>query len=91
MDLPAPLPQTDHSQTAIPRRVYLRKEVEMQPRDKGGYGLTDGCPGCAAIRAGGPARGHSEACRRRVEEEMVKGELDAARVQRAHKRRLAMF
>ena len=30
-------------------------------------GLTDGCPGCNAIRAGKPSQNHTKACRRRVE------------------------
>ena len=31
-------------------------------------GFTEGCNGCKAILDGGPVRGHSEACRRRLEE-----------------------
>ena len=31
-------------------------------------GFTEGCPGCKAILEGGPVRGHSEACRRRMED-----------------------
>ena len=30
-------------------------------------GFTDGCPGCKAILSGGPVRGHTEKCRKRME------------------------
>ena len=32
--------------------------------------MTPGCPGCEAMSRGGTARGHSEACRQRVETDM---------------------
>eukprot|EP00971_Amphidinium_carterae_P325488 6455761-Amphidinium_carterae.1 len=46
-------------------RTYLRRDKEL--RD---YGYTKNCPGCEAARLGLPARGHSEVCRKRIEEEM---------------------
>eukprot|EP00971_Amphidinium_carterae_P071616 1416415-Amphidinium_carterae.1 len=57
----------------------------MRPEAEGGYGLTDGCRGCEAIRDGGPSVVPSEACRRRVESEMIKiGEVK--RIEAARKR-----
>ena len=42
-------------------RVRLNKEDFVK------HGFTQGCLGCAALIAGTPARGHSEACRARME------------------------
>ena len=44
------------------RRVYLIPEVLEK------YGVSVGCPGCEAKLAGGPAKSHSEGCRKRNEE-----------------------
>jgi len=54
-----------------PRRTYIRREVELRPVAEGGFGLTDGCRGCAAFREGKPAVAHSEACRTRIESAMA--------------------
>ena len=46
------------------RRLYrlrLKKEDFLE------HGFTEGCPGCQAIIAGTPARGHSERCRSRMQ------------------------
>ena len=47
------------------RRVYIRQEKKLKK-----YGYTEGCPGCTAAATGTKAKGHSDACRQRVEEEM---------------------
>eukprot|EP00971_Amphidinium_carterae_P352707 6492710-Amphidinium_carterae.2 len=50
-------------------RTYLRREKSLKE-----YGYTKYCPGCEAARLGLQARGHSEACRRRIEEAMKASE-----------------
>ena len=47
------------------RRVQTRQEKELR---KCGY--TEGCPGCTTAATGSKAKGHSDACRQRVEEKM---------------------
>ena len=46
---------------AVPRNVYIAKE------DLERWGYTVGCPGCKSILRGTTRQGHSEACRRRIE------------------------
>ena len=67
-----------------PRRVYIRR-VELM-----NHGLTPGCPGCEAVQAGTPPRGHTEPCRMRIETAM-RGDKDGgeARVPRAEIARAA--
>ena len=81
--LPLRLPSVGSSE---PRRVYIRREVELRPRAEGGYGLTDGCPGCDAARSGLVPRPHSEACRRRIESEMLASRIGSDRVRAAQQR-----
>ena len=65
-----------------PREV--QKDVEPLPRRMGitateleKYGYTDNCPGCQAKRRGAVAKkGHSEACRKRIEELMKQDDND---------------
>ena len=60
-----------------PRRVYIRR-VELMK-----HGFTPGCPGCEAVQAGTPPRGHTVPCRMRIETAM-RGDKDGeARVARA--------
>ena len=40
------------------------KRMKIMKNDFDEIGLTDGCPGCNAIRAGKPSQNHAEACRR---------------------------
>ena len=49
-----------------PRRVYIRRDVGIRK-----YGVTIGCPGCMAIKAGTTAQGHSDECRARIEQKML--------------------
>eukprot|EP00971_Amphidinium_carterae_P169918 3366718-Amphidinium_carterae.2 len=87
-ELPPVLPAASNlgGQTG-PRRVYLRREVEMRPVAEGGYGLTENCRGCKAIQEGRTAIAHEEHCRRRVEAEMLRVGLDTHRVEAARKRK----
>ena len=51
------------------RRVITQMELEK-------YGFTAGCPGCIAKQRGEVAkRGHSEACRKRIED-MVRQDVE---------------
>ena len=61
-----------------PRRVYIRR-IELMK-----HGFTPGCPGCEAVQAGTPPRGHTEPCRMRIET-ALRGDKDGgeARVARA--------
>ena len=61
--------------------MYIRRGIGLQR-----FGYTDGCLGCvAAVDALKPA-GHSDACRKRVEAEMIKVDV-GERVQKAKQRR----
>ena len=66
----------------LKRRAKICRAVELHK-----YGFTDGCPGCDAAAKGAKAVGHSDACRQRIETEMVEDEVAAARLLRARKRR----
>ena len=77
--LPPPL---EPAAAAAPRRVYIRKGVELLK-----YGYSVGCPGCDAARSSTAARPHSEPCRLRLEQAMAADELGAARVAQAVARR----
>ena len=50
-----------------PKNIY---RVRLKRDDFIEKGFTGGCPGCQAILEGRPARGHTEACRKRMEELM---------------------
>ena len=55
----------------VPRRLYV------MPNDYVKHGFSQGCPGCAWAQIQmGPRRGHSELCRRRLEEELAKDDTD---------------
>ena len=43
------------------------KRLRINKEDFDEIGLTDGCPGCNAIRTDKPSQSHTESCRRRVE------------------------
>ena len=56
------------------RRVITQMELEK-------YGFTAGCPGCIAKQRGEVAkRGHSEACRKRIEDMMRQDVEDRKRL-----------
>ena len=59
--------EKDQEDAARPRRTMIT-DRELQK-----FGYTMGCPGCASRKQGKAAKkGHSEACRRRIEAEMEK-------------------
>ena len=65
----APIPM--RSEDVVPRRLYV------MPGDHEKHGFTQGCPGCTFAQAGiGTTRGHSEACRNRMEYEIGKDATD---------------
>ena len=68
---PAPVP----AQPPGPRRVYIRRDVEIAK-----YGQTPGCAGCRAIAAGARPQNHSEECRKRIEQRMRDDEEMARRL-----------
>ena len=49
---------------AVPRRAYITKE------DVEKHGYSAECPGCPTILRGTSRQGHSEGCRKRIEEKM---------------------
>ena len=61
LDLP---PDPPPAAAPEPRRVYIRR-VELMK-----HGFTPGSPGCEAVQAGTPPRGHTEPCRMRIETAM---------------------
>ena len=81
-DLPPPLPRLPRGPEALPRRVYIRREVELQR-----YGFTLGCRGCVAARDGGRAATHSDECRRRIEAAMAEDEGVRDRLEKAREAR----
>ena len=62
------------------RTPITHKEVEK-------YGPTAGCSGCEPkLRGGITRRGHSEKCRKRMEEEMRKDENDRRKLEKTDER-----
>jgi len=51
----------------------VRRRPNIEKRDVENIGISSGCPGCVAAGRGAPSRHHTEACRKRMEEEMTKG------------------
>jgi hypothetical protein len=54
------------------RDEYIPRRFRIQKGDLQKFGFTAGCPGCRAANRGLPATGHSEECRRRIQEELEK-------------------
>ena len=82
-ELPPRVPKP-RSPEAIPRRFYIRREVELRA-----YGFSDNCPGCAAAFEGRSARPHTQDCRNRIEAAIMADERYEVRqrVEEAHRRR----
>ena len=74
VDLP---PDPPPAAAPEPRRVYIRR-VELMK-----HGFTPGCPGCEAVLAGTPPRGHTEPCRMRIETAM-RGDKDGGEAPTQH-------
>ena len=71
-----------HAQEEEPRR----RRVRINKEDLYKHGFTEGCLGCRSIIRGGDPRGHTEACRNRLEEAMKGTEAGRAKVQKAKDR-----
>ena len=48
-------------------KEYARRRPNITRDDVRDWGLTPGCPGCIAANRNGPPRGHTQACRDRME------------------------
>ena len=66
----------------VKMRASIRRAVELRQ-----YGFTAACPGCEAAGQGAKELGHSEACRRRIEAEMLEDEVATLAVVRAQMRK----
>jgi hypothetical protein len=84
--LPIDLPQVDRPMTDPrigrpgPRRLYIRRKDLEQ------HGVTVGCEGCESLINGGAQRTHTEECRDRIREELLKTEEGQARADAAEQR-----
>ena len=56
-----------------PRQYYIRRKVELVL-----YGYTEGCPGCDAAKGDSAPKGHSDACRSRIEAAILASETAEA-------------
>ena len=78
-------PEVEQDRPVIPRAFNIRRT------DLEKYGYTKGCRKCDCIRQKIPGEGgskaHSEECRNRIAEEMMKDERAARRIQAAQERR----
>eukprot|EP00971_Amphidinium_carterae_P340949 6479523-Amphidinium_carterae.1 len=63
------------------KRFYIMKSDLEQ------FGFMVGCPGCTAVAAGARAQSHNEACRKRIEQELLKTSAGTERLMRASLRR----
>ena len=62
-----------------------RRGITQTELDK--YGFTEGCPGCIAKQRGEVAKkGHSEACRKRIEDMMRQNDEDKKKIEAADDR-----
>ena len=72
----------DSRRKGFTKRAHIRRSVELRQ-----YGFTEGCPGCEAAAKGSKELGHSAACRRRIEANMLEDEISAMAVLRAKMRK----
>ena len=63
------------------RRFYIPREVELAK-----YGFSDDCEGCRAVQVGAEAKPHSEGCRERIRQAMMKGDVGQQRLRAAEQR-----
>ena len=64
------------------RQEPTRRRTRITREDVKKFGYSLNCPGCRAISRGAPAENHTEACRTRIEAELVKeGGTKARQVQ----------
>jgi hypothetical protein len=66
--------------TSVPveAREPITRRMKIFQDDVAKYGMTAGCPGCRSINRGTTVQSHSEACRRRILEEIKKAEREQA-------------
>lgn len=69
--------EMEKMESRVPRRACITREDVQK------YGYSAKCPGCLAILRGTARQGHSEGCRRRLEEEMK----EEAKVEEAKRKR----
>ena len=62
--------------------------MRIKPDEIRQHGFTIGCPGCRAIRENARAQGHSDECRKRIGDELVKTPAGKRRLE-AQEQRLA--
>ena len=89
MEEPTPATRPGSQQVEEPvaggnQDVPERRRMRMEKEDFLEHQYTPGCRGCTNLQAGRPAQGHSEKCRKRMEEELKKTAGGAARVARAY-------
>ena len=65
--------------TSGPKTMY---RMRLKRDDFLENGFTDGCPGCKAILAGGLVQGHTERCRKRMEDIIQQSQEGQERVKR---------
>ena len=80
--LPDPLPPRGQPVPGEPRRVNLRRGVELMK-----YGFTADCMGCISAEAGTSAQAHSEACWNRITDAMRQDRDGAVRVDESDRRK----
>ena len=74
-----------HPSKEIPEPMSRRRGITQIELEK--YGFTPGCPGCLAKQRGEIAkRGHSEACRKRIEDMMRQDGEDRKKIEAADER-----
>ena len=74
-----------HPSKEIPEPMARRRGITQIELEK--YGFTPGCPGCLAKQRGEIAkRGHSEACRKRIEDMMRQDGEDRKKIEAADER-----
>ena len=80
---PTELPPKVEPEVIGPRRVYIRKEVELQR-----YGYTPTCKGCEAAKTDKGSQSHTDECRGRIERAMAADPKLSGRVMAAEVRRV---
>lgn len=71
---PIPVPEGEPG-LEVRRMALTTKDFDM-------FGFTSGCRGCARMRLGQRAQGHSDSCRSRIEKELAKSQLGRQRLER---------
>ena len=72
---PVPMPPLPFDGARVPRERITKQDIDE-------FGATIGCPGCNSIKGNKRRQGHSERCRRRIEESLRKTPHGAERLER---------